>query len=403
MVVLHKNTLNEITPSVDELIQDTLSAARKHLGLEVSFISEFKDGQRIFRYVDAELTFCPINVGDSGPLEESYCQRVVDGRLPELITDAKDYPEALELSVTTQLPIGAHVSVPIKIGDEVFGTFCCLSRESKPSLDFRDLAVFRLFADFIGRVLSRLVQAQRRTRKLHVELSRVLRDKLFYMVYQPIFHIEMKKVVGYEILTRFTAEPIQSPDRWFNDAGTVGLQAELELAVIRSALTDFKHFPDHAYLSFNLSPHSILDDQVLAVFDDYPLDRIVIEVTEHESIHDYEIVANRLESLRRCGLRLAVDDAGAGYASFRHILKLKPDIIKLDSSLVSTINTDDRSRALASALVRFAEETECKVVAEGVETEDVLEVLRQLNVNKAQGYLLGPPSTLETLKSNFVL
>ena len=397
MLSVNKDILAEITPSVDELMQDSLSAARRHLGLEVSFISEFKDGRRIFRYVDAELNFCPVNVGDSDRLEDSFCQRVVDGRLPALMTDAREIPEALTLSVTTELPIGAHISVPIKIDDEVFGTFCCFSRSSQASLDDRDLAVVRLYADFVGRVLGRMVKAHKRARKLHVEISRVLDENLFYVVYQPIFHIGTRKPVGYEVLTRFTAEPNQTPDRWFNDAAVVGLQAELELAVIRLALKEFKYFPEDVYLSFNLAAHSILDDRILHLFDDYSLHRIVLEVTEHESIDDYASVASRLEPLRKQGLRLAVDDAGAGYASFRHILKLKPDIIKLDASLVAAIDTDDSLRALASALVRFADETGSKVIAEGVETEEVLEVLRQLNVNKAQGYLFGRPCALETL------
>ena len=98
--------------------------------------------------------------------------------------------------------------------------------------------------------------------------------------------------------------------------------------------------------------------------------------------------------LRREGLRLAVDDAGAGYASFRHILKLKPDVIKLDASLIRNVDSDTGCRALAAALIRFAEETGCKVVAEGVETQEELAMLRRLAVNKAQGYLLGRPSAL---------
>lgn len=111
------------TQSVDELLQDALHAVRRHLGLEVSFISEFKDGRRVFRYVDADAGFCPIKVGDSNPLDESFCQRVVDGRLPGLMPDAGQSPEALSLAVTTELPVGAHVSVPIRIDDTVFGTF----------------------------------------------------------------------------------------------------------------------------------------------------------------------------------------------------------------------------------------------------------------------------------------
>ena len=124
----------------------------------------------------------------------------------------------------------------------------------------------------------------------------------------------------------------------------------------------------------------------------------MLEVTEHTSIDDYSVIARKLEPFRVRGIRLAVDDAGAGYASFRHILKLRPDVIKLDSSLVSAIDSDKGIRALAAAVIRFSEETGSKVVAEGVETKHELKVLRQLNVNKAQGYLLGRPSRLAELK-----
>lgn len=103
--------------------------------------------------------------------------------------------------------------------------------------------------------------------------------------------------------------------------------------------------------------------------------------------------------MRQRGLKLAVDDAGAGFASFRHILKLKPDVIKLDTSLIRQIDTDTGCRALAAALIRFAEETGSKVVAEGVETEAELQALRELKVTKAQGYLLGRPAPLESLMS----
>jgi EAL domain-containing protein (putative c-di-GMP-specific phosphodiesterase class I) len=93
-------------------------------------------------------------------------------------------------------------------------------------------------------------------------------------------------------------------------------------------------------------------------------------------------------------LRIAVDDAGAGYASFRHILNLAPDLIKLDVFLTQNIHTDRARRALAAALIRFSEETGSKIIAEGVETTLQLKVLRELGVTKAQGYLLGRPMPL---------
>lgn len=398
MTSLHDDTLTN-DQLLDRLLQDALEAVRAHLRLEVAFISEFKYGRRVFRYVDSEAAFSPVIVGASEPLEESYCQRVVDGRLPELIPNATENREARTLPVTTRMPIGVHLSVPIKLDDgEVFGTFCCFSRKPNYALDERDLEVMRLYADFVGRALKRSRGDKRALQKTYERLRKVLDGHYFHIVYQPIVHVGMNKLVGHEALTRFTAEPIRSPDKWFNEAATVGLQEALELAVIRKALADFHRFPDDTYLSFNISPQTILKGAVPAVFEGYPLERVVLEVTEHASIDNYSAIADALAPLRQRGLRLAVDDAGAGYASFRHILKLKPDVIKLDVSLVRAIDRDQSIRALAAALIRFAEETGSKVVAEGVETEDELEVLRQLKVNKAQGYLLGRPCPLEHLK-----
>ncbi|WP_293229916.1 EAL domain-containing protein [Paludibacterium sp.] len=131
----------------------------------------------------------------------------------------------------------------------------------------------------------------------------------------------------------------------------------------------------------------------------FPLDRLMLEVTEHTSVDDYVQIAAALKPLRDSGLKLAVDDAGAGYASFRHILKLQPDVIKLDVSLIRQIDSDTGCRALAGALIRFAEETGSKIVAEGVETVEELRALRELQVNKAQGYLLGRPALIDALPS----
>lgn len=174
---------------------------------------------------------------------------------------------------------------------------------------------------------------------------------------------------------------------------------ELELAVIRRALADLGRFPEGTYLSLNISPQTLSTGAIHEVLDGVPLERVMLEVTEHASVADYGVIADQLTSLRQRGLRLAVDDAGAGYASFRHIIKLKPDVIKLDASLVAAIDQDPVIHALAAALIRFAEETGSKVVAEGVERPQELHVLRQLKVNKAQGYLLGEPVPIEHIRS----
>jgi EAL domain-containing protein (putative c-di-GMP-specific phosphodiesterase class I) len=385
--------------SLGGMLCEALHSVRTHLGMEVAFIAEFSGEERIFRYVDGRTERVTISAGDAGPLEDSYCQRIVDGRLPELINDASQLAEALLLPVTRALPVGAHLSVPIRFSDgRLYGTFCCFSTQPDGSLNERDLNTLRLFAGFAGRLLEYQVRSERGRDEMQARIRSVLADRAYAVVYQPIVHVGEGRVVGHEALARFRAVPQRSPDQWFAEAGLVGLQQELEVALIEAALQGLGHLPADSYLSLNVSPGTILAGGLDQVLSGQPLDRLMLEVTEHASVPDYTHMADVLRPLRERGLRLAVDDAGAGYASFRHILRLKPDVIKLDGSLIHNLDSDADCRALAAALIRFAEETGCKVVAEGVETEAELAVLRRLQVNKAQGYLLGRPAPLEQLR-----
>nr|WP_255611396.1 EAL domain-containing protein [Synechocystis sp. PCC 7339] len=214
-------------------------------------------------------------------------------------------------------------------------------------------------------------------------------------MYQPIYNFEEERIVGFESLTRFSHSPARSPDVWFAEAEEVGLGEELEMAVIKKAILPLHHLPQHAYVSLNLSPDNIANGAIAPFLENVPLDRIVLEVTEHTAISDYTKVLSMLEPLRSKGLRLAVDDAGSGYASFRHTLKMHPDLIKLDTHLVRNIDRDRELRALAKALVSFARETGAKVIAERVETPEELDSLRGLRVSNAQGYFLGRPMEME--------
>lgn len=381
--------------SLSEMLVETLHAVRTHLGMDVAFISEFCGESRIIRYLDGNFVPLQLEVGAGDPLDESYCQRVLDGRLPELIQDAASLPEAQAIPATKAWPVGAHLSVPLRFSDgRLYGTFCCFSTTPDKSLDERDLKTLRLFADFAGRLLERHALNEMRYAETLTRIRSVLEQKAYSVVYQPIVHLVENRIVGHEALARFSAQPQRTPDKWFAEAGLVGLQQELEVALIEAALHDFEQLPADSYLSLNVSPGTILSGALNTVLADQPLARLTLEVTEHASVQDYSQLADALEPLRSKGLQLAVDDAGAGYASFRHILKLKPDVIKLDSSLIRNVDSDTGCRALAAALIRFAEETGCKVVAEGVETQEELTMLRRLEVSKAQGYLLGRPLPL---------
>jgi EAL domain-containing protein (putative c-di-GMP-specific phosphodiesterase class I) len=381
--------------SLDQLLPDFLRAVRSHLGMDVAFLSEFTDGQRVFRHVDSSLENQPVKVGGADPLEASYCQRVVDGRLPELIQDATAVPAAMELPVTRALPVGAHLSVPIKLKDgSVYGTFCCFSFTPDLSLNQRDLGMMRVFADLAADVIERNLEKGKQRDEKAKRIQSVISGDGLSIVYQPIINVAQDKVVGFESLTRFSATPLRGPDVWFNEAASVGMGAQLEMRAVELAMAALDSLPRDVYLSFNVSPEALINGDLRRVLEGMPLERLVLEITEHATIDEYSELTNALAPLRTQGVRLAVDDAGAGFASFRHILRLQPDIIKLDMSLTRDIDTDAARRALASALIRFAHETGSKIVAEGVETASELRVLRSLDVNKAQGYFLGRPAPL---------
>jgi EAL domain-containing protein (putative c-di-GMP-specific phosphodiesterase class I) len=123
--------------------------------------------------------------------------------------------------------------------------------------------------------------------------------------------------------------------------------------------------------------------------------RIVVEITEHERVEDYALLGSALDHLRMLGARIAIDDAGAGFASLRHTLQLSPDIIKVDISLTRDIDKDRAKRALASALISFADEMGMSIVAEGIETKTELATLLELGVPFGQGFYLAKPAPLD--------
>ena len=386
----------DLTESSPPTLSRILNAIRKHMGMEVAFISQILDGRRFFRHVDAGdsgLGFLP---GDSDPAEESYCLRVIDGRLPQLIPDACRNAEALTLAATRALPVGAHLSVPIRLADgAVYGTFCCFSRSPDATLTERDLGVMRVFADMVGDQLQQDLARRQASQLVDDRIDAVLQANGLKMVYQPIVDLIANRVVGFESLARFASEPYRPPDMWFAEAGLAGRAIELETLAIRKALDALTQFPDGIYLTVNASPETIVKGDLAQTLRGLPLNRVVVEITEHHAIERYEDIAEALAPLQKLGLRVAIDDAGAGYASFRHILNLHPEIVKLDISITRSIDSDRSRRALAAALCGFASETGCHIVAEGVETEDELRVIQALGITRVQGYHLGRPMSLE--------
>jgi EAL domain-containing protein (putative c-di-GMP-specific phosphodiesterase class I) len=208
-------------------------------------------------------------------------------------------------------------------------------------------------------------------------------------VFQPLVALATGQVSGFEALTRFRQPPKRFPDEWFNLAARVGMGPALEAAAIKAALAVTGR-PPGTYLSLNLSPSTLTAPEVQAVLPD-DLTGLVIEVTEHELATDDAALAADLAVLRARGARVAVDDAGAGYAGLQQLMRVAPDLIKLDRSLVQNIHEDAAKQALVDSFVRFGRRTGAQVVAEGIETEEELRVLADLDVNYGQGYFLAKP------------
>jgi diguanylate cyclase (GGDEF)-like protein len=206
-------------------------------------------------------------------------------------------------------------------------------------------------------------------------------------VFQPLVELTTGRVVGYEALSRFAE---RSPESWFNQAHACGLSAELEGAAIRAAL-EYDNRPEGTYLSLNCSPSAISSGRVRATLPD-DLSQYVIEITEHELASEDGALEQGLQELRGRGARIAVDDAGAGYAGLKQVMRVTPDIIKLDRSLIERVHADSAKSALIEFFVLFARRVGAAVCTEGIETLEELTTLIDLGVGYGQGYLLGRPA-----------
>ncbi len=217
------------------------------------------------------------------------------------------------------------------------------------------------------------------------------------MVYQPIFDLETRQVVGVESLARFSLEPKRPPNEWFKTAADLGLATRLEMTAVSRAVARRSQLPPGVFMAVNLSPEALMSPELVGVIPEGFADQLVIELTEHTPVLDYQALGLAFAPLRASGAALAIDDAGAGFASLRHILELAPQFIKLDISITQKIEHERVALALAVALTSFAGAIEARIIAEGIETASQLEALRSLGIRLGQGYHLAMPGPIDQL------
>jgi len=376
--------------SPDSAVDSILDAVRLHLGMDIAFASRFIHGRREFTHIRSAFPV-PAAPGDSEPLEDSFCQRILEGRLPELILDASTYPAAREVPLTAALPIGSHLNVPLRLSDgEIYGTFCCISRVPDLSLTERDLSTLRAFADLAAGQIERGLDRRRRSDETLAQICSAFEPNGMNIVHQPIHRLADGRPVGVECLARFPASQGRPPSDWFEAAADIGRGTELELCAVRLALQGLPYVPTELYMAVNVSPEAIMSGALLPILSEAPPGRIVVEVTEHARVPDYGALRAALDALRGHA-RIAIDDVGAGYSGLRHIVDLRPDILKLDMSLTRDVDRDPARRALTQAMVALAAEIGSAIVAEGVETESERATLAAIGVGYAQGYHFSRP------------
>ena len=331
----------------------------------------------------------PIEIGR--PLPQPRSQLLIErGRSGPWVTDLATEQMTPYLQRLIAGGVRAASYVPIgEVGDPIALLVVGSSASDVTRLARRlpDLIEYAAIAEaYLGQALA----DRRAMGQVRQTVRAIIDEGGFRPVFQPIVDLERGTPIGYEGLTRFADG--RAPDLVFAEAAYAGLGQELELATLSRIIDVADRIPPEAFLSVNVSPELLLSGQLQTVLPSWR-ERIVLEVTEHVEIHDYPAVLAAVGALGP--VRLAVDDAGAGFASLRHIIELEPAVMKLDISLVRLIENDAARQALIAGMVHFAERTGRTLIAEGIETAPELETLRSLGVELGQGYLLGRPGPLD--------
>jgi EAL domain-containing protein (putative c-di-GMP-specific phosphodiesterase class I) len=328
--------------------------------------------------------------------ETTLCQAILDGKLPAVIPDLKSFPAAMKLPAARLPRIRSYVSVPVVLSDGTrYGTFCAAGLTSDKALTKRDKALMEVLAHAASVIIEPGLREQARCREIEARLDPIMADGGPAVVLQPIVELATGIRVGAEALSRFPKDWERAPDACFAEAHSIGLGHRLEVQALERAAEHLGRVT--GYVAMNVSPATLLTPECLGLLSRLPVDRIVLELSEHDAVQDYDALTMCLAPLRAEGMRLAIDDVGAGFSSLRHIVLTSPDIIKLDRSLIHRVSVDPVLMTLVRSLVGFGHGCDARVVAEGIETSLDAAALLTLNVDYGQGWYYGRPGAPEAL------
>ncbi len=419
---------------LDELIRHTIDPLQlmQRVGDQLVRMVDVAEGAIVGLQIDANRLrfvsgsgYLAPQVGKSLPMRGSLCGETIRTGSTQVTDDTED-DTRVHKRTTRAWGVGSAICVPLGRGERSIGMLAVCSQRPH-AFDAADLGLLSGLAEFISTAIAAATELMEITARLcsrsshelvsgeeaertseflasvldplglervaaRERVERVLVEHRFAIALQPIFDLSDGSIFAVEALARFADEPYRAPDVWLAEAHSCGLGTELEVALLRAAVGQLGQLPPDVVLTINAGPDALAGADLCALLDGVDASRIVVELTEHAAVEDYPLLGAALDGLRRAGVRLAIDDAGAGFASLMHILRLAPDFIKLDRQLIHGLDTDPAKRSLAASLMRFAEESGATIIAEGVETAAELGALEQLGVLHAQGFYLARPA-----------
>ena len=389
-------------PVPDTVVERLLESVQRHAHVDVGYLTEYDPEVTTIRAASGHTDGLGVDVGRRVPDEDSLCLASVSGAIPPLVPDTQRERRVRRRVERAGLDVGAFAATPIRLADgTLWGALCIANRDPLPDLGAPTQQLLAVVADVLADQLGHEAAVLEDLDRNRREVLDLMAPGHMSTLLQPIVGLRQGNTIGVEALTRFTRPPIRPPDLWFARAARLGVATQLELAAIERALALLDRVPARWHVAVNAAPAVLATGGVARLLDRADASRVVVEVTEHAEVDDYDRVGAALDDLRRMGVRIAVDDVGAGFSSFRHVLNLRPDILKVDRSLVRGCDGDGMRRAMVESIVGFARRARATVVAEAVETPTELATLQALGVDAAQGYLFAAPSDPEDLRVGY--
>ncbi len=380
-------------------VAELLRTARQSLGLSLAFLTRMDGTTQHLEVVESSLPLI-FRDGIKQRQETAFCQAIMDGRLPAVMPDVKAFPEAMKLPAARMPRIRSFVSVPVVLSDgTVYGTFCAAGFAADKELTKRDKALMEVLSHAASVIIEPGVVESARNDEIERRIAPLIDGGGPAVLLQPIVDLTTWHRAGAEALSRFPAEWGMAPDVCFADAHRIGEGHRLEILALRRAADHLDHVS--GYVAMNVSPATLLTPDCTDLLDRLPLDRVVLELSEHDPVEDYDALKAVLAPLRARGMRLAIDDVGAGFSSLRHIVVTAPDVIKLDRSMVTGVGDDPVLGVVAHSLVELARATGARVVAEGVETAADTAALVGLGVDLGQGWHFDRATAPENLRDEY--